>query len=124
MYLLDTHALLWANIAPELLSSPARHAVESRQIKVSAISLWELITKKNRATAPVRAPLAWWDRYITRAEIEVLAVRVRHVGELDSLPEFHKDPFDRMLIAQARAERLRLVTADRIFADYDVETVW
>src|SRR5688572_29932534 len=79
MYLLDTHALLWANITPEFLSWPARHAIESRQIRVSVVSLWELITKKNRTTTPVRAPLAWWDRYITQAEIGVLAVRVRHL---------------------------------------------
>jgi PIN domain nuclease of toxin-antitoxin system len=88
------------------------------------VSLWELIVKKNRKGAPVRAPLPWWERYISRTSVEVLPIRVRHLWELDSLPEIHRDPFDRMLIAQARSEQLRLITSDGAFARYDVETLW
>lgn len=124
MYLLDTHILLWANTAPELLSTAARQAIETRQIKASVVNLWELIAKKHRSGAPVRDPLAWWERYITRAEIEVLPIRLRHLGALDGLPDVHRDPFDRMLLAQAQSEQLRLVTADRAFAGYPVETLW
>ena len=124
MFLLDSHILLWAAAEPHRLSAAARAAVESREFKVSVASLWELILKKNRSTAAVRDPLAWWERHITRLQIEVVPIRIPHVAELDRLPELHGDPFDRMLIAQARTEGLRLVTADRIFASYDVETVW
>jgi PIN domain nuclease of toxin-antitoxin system len=56
--------------------------------------------------------------------IEVVPIRVPHLAELARLPEIHGDPFDRMLIAQARAEQLRLVTADPVFGRYDVEVVW
>jgi PIN domain nuclease of toxin-antitoxin system len=98
--------------------------VESGLCKVSVVSLWELIVKKNRATRPVADPVAWWDRYIVRTEAEVVAIRVSHLIELDRLPELHSDPFDRMLIAQALSEQLRLVSADRAFGGYPVQTVW
>jgi PIN domain nuclease of toxin-antitoxin system len=124
MFLLDSHVLLWSAAEPHRLSAAGRAAVESREFKVSVASLWELLVKKNRSIAPVRDPLAWWERHITRLQIEVVTIRVPHVAELDRLPELHGDPFDRMLIAQARTEGLRLVTADRIFSRYDVETVW
>jgi PIN domain nuclease of toxin-antitoxin system len=88
------------------------------------VSLWELVIKKNRQGAPVREPLAWWDRYIARPGIEVLPVRVRHIAELDALPKRHRDPFDRMLLAQARSEQLSLVTADRALTGNSVETMW
>ena len=107
-----------------MLSHAAREAIETREIKVSVVSLWELIVKKNRPGAPVRDPLLWWDRYITRAEVEVLPVRLPHLVSLDALPDVHRDPFDRMLLAQAESEQLRLVTADRSFAAYGVATVW
>jgi PIN domain nuclease of toxin-antitoxin system len=122
--LFDTHALVWAIGEPHRLSADARAAVESRRARVSVISLWELVVKKNRATRPVEDPLSWWDRYVTRAQVEVVAIRVPHLAELDRLPELHRDPFDRLLIAQARVEQLRLITADRAFAGYQVETLW
>lgn len=124
MYLLDTHALLWAVGAPDRLSLAAREAVESRMIKVSVVSLWELIIKKNRLAAPVTDPPSWWERHIIQAAVEVVAIRVPHLMALARLPDLHQDPFDRMLIAQARAEQLRIVSADRAFSVYPVELVW
>jgi PIN domain nuclease of toxin-antitoxin system len=123
-YLLDTHALLWAIGSPDRLSPAARAAVETGRAKVSVVSLWELIVKKNRNTAPIREPLSWWQRHIARAETEVVAIRVPHLAELDRLPQIHGDPFDRMLVAQARSEQLRLVTADAALGRYDVAIVW
>ena len=110
MYLLDTHALIWANISPERLSPAVRDAIESGAVLVSSVSLWELILKKRRAGTAVPDPLPWWERYVTRAAVEVVPIRISHIAELDRLPELHRDPFDRMLVAQARAEKLRLVT--------------
>jgi PIN domain nuclease of toxin-antitoxin system len=125
MHLVDTHALLWANSAPELLSAPARRVIESKQIKVSVVSFWELMLKRTKKDAPVTDPAAWWERYITRASIEALPVRVGHIAQLDTLPDLHKDPFDRMLIAQAAFEDLPIVTADTAIAQYSlIRTVW
>jgi PIN domain nuclease of toxin-antitoxin system len=69
-------------------------------------------------------PAAWWDRYITRAAVEVLPVRVAHVDRLDALPEWHRDPFDRMLVAQALAEDCALVSRDGMLTRYGVPLVW
>lgn len=124
MHLLDTHALIWANISPERLSPAVRDAIESGAVLVSSVSLWELILKKRRAGTAVPDPLPWWERYVTRAAVEVVPIRISHIAELDRLPELHRDPFDRMLVAQARAEKLRLVTGDTTLARYDVDVVW
>jgi PIN domain nuclease of toxin-antitoxin system len=125
MHLVDTHTLLWANSAPELLSAPARRVIESKQIKVSVVSFWELMLKRTKKDAPLADPVAWWERYITRASIEALPVRVGHIAQLDTLPDLHKDPFDRMLIAQAAFEDLPIVTADTAIAQYSlIRTVW
>ena len=106
------------------LSSAVRAAIESQTVRVSAVSLWELILKKRRAGAAVPDPLPWWDRYVSRAGVEVVPVRIGHLAELDRLPELHRDPFDRMLVAQARGERLRLITADKTLARYDMDILW
>ena len=84
--------------------------------KANVISYWELVLKKRRQIAPVQQPAAWWDRYIIRAVVDVLPVRVAHVDRLDILPELHRDPFDRMLVAQALAEGLTLATKDPALA--------
>ena len=80
--------------------------------------------KKGRPNALVNDPAAWWDRYVTRAAVEVLPIRVSHIDRLDSLEEFHRDPFDRMLVAQALAEGCTLVTADRVLTQYGVPVIW
>ena len=124
MYLLDTHALVWVVGSPERLPQAVRMVVESHQTKVSVISLWEMIIKKNRKTAAVRNPLAWWEQHVTRVETEVLPIRIPHLTALDRLPDLHRDPFDRMLVAQALAEGLTLATKDPTLARYDVPVVW
>jgi PIN domain nuclease of toxin-antitoxin system len=93
-------------------------------VKVSVVSLWELIVKKNRSTAAIREPLPWWDEHVAAAEVEVIPIRAMHVARLDELPEFHADPFDRMLIAQALAEGLTLASGDAVFGRYRVPLQW
>jgi PIN domain nuclease of toxin-antitoxin system len=61
-------------------------------------------------------PVAWWQRHVTRASVEVLPVRVAHVDRLDELAEWHRDPFDRMLVAQALVENLTLASKDTLLA--------
>lgn len=124
MYLLDTHTLVWAVTAPEELPARVREILASGEVKASVVSYWELALKKGRQTAPVLEPAAWWERYITRPAVEVLPVRVAHVDRLDALPGFHKDPFDRMLVAQALAESCALVSRDEILARYGLPVVW
>ena len=124
MYLLDTHALVWAITIPEELPARVRQILAAREVTASVVSYWELVLKKGRHVAPVLHPAGWWDRYITRAAVEVLPVRVAHVDQLDALPEWHRDPFDRMLVAQALAENCTLVSRDAVFTRYGARVVW
>ena len=111
MYLLDTHALVWGVTVPEQLPVGVRKILASGEVTVSVVSYWELILKKGRQTAPVAEPKVWWDRYITRLAVEVLPVRVAHLDQLDALPDLHRDPFDRILVAQALARITRCSAA-------------
>lgn len=124
MYLLDTHTLVWGITAPEELPQGVREILTAGEVIASVVSYWELMLKKGRPTALVLDPKDWWARYVTRPAVEVLPVRVNHVDRLDALAEWHRDPFDRMLIAQALAEGYSLVSRDRAFAQYGVEVVW
>ncbi|HEY1241163.1 MAG TPA: type II toxin-antitoxin system VapC family toxin, partial [Bryobacteraceae bacterium] len=114
----------WAISAPEELPARVRKILAKGEVTASVVSYWELVLKKTRQTAPVLQPAPWWERYITRAAVEVLPVRVAHVDHLDTLAEWHRDPFDRMLIAQAMAENYTLVSRDSARARYGVSVMW
>ena len=118
MYLLDTHALIWAIAKPELLSKAAATAIKTGEIAVSAASLWELIVKKEKVDAPIKDPNAWWRRHVTIPGVAVLPIHAYHIKHLETLPQFHKDPFDRILICQAIHEGLRLITNDEAMRRY------
>lgn len=124
MYLLDTHALVWGVTAPEQLPARVHDILQAGEVKATVVSYWELMLKKSRPNGLVVDPAPWWDRYVTRSSVEVLPIRVAHVDRLDNLPAIHRDPFDRMLVAQALAEECTLVTADAKLARYGVPVVW
>jgi PIN domain nuclease of toxin-antitoxin system len=123
MHLLDTHVLVWAVIAPEQLPPRLREILSAGDVKASVVSYWELVLKKG-PNAPVEHPSKWWDRYVTRAAVEVLPVRAAHVERLEGLPDWHRDPFDRMLVAQALAEDLSLASKDPLLARYGAPVLW
>jgi PIN domain nuclease of toxin-antitoxin system len=124
VYLLDTHTLVWGVTAPEQLPLRVRDLLAAGQGKASVVSYWELMLKRGRQTALVIDPVHWWERYVTRASVEVLPVRVAHVNRLDELDDWHRDPFDRMLVAQALAEGLTLASKDALLARYRAPLVW
>jgi PIN domain nuclease of toxin-antitoxin system len=122
--LLDTQVWLWMLAAPERLSEPARALViaTDNELLLSAASTWEIAIKY--ALGKLRLPEAPRDlipRLMTRTGITPLPIHHRHALHVASLPARHRDPFDRLLIAQAQIERLPILTADRSFALYDVE---
>lgn len=124
VYLLDTHALVWGITVPEQLPARVRELLAGGEVKASVVSYWELMLKKGRPNALVLQPLAWWERYVTRASVEVLPIRVAHVDRLEGLAEIHRDPFDRMLVAQALAEGCTLISRDGALARYGLPVVW
>lgn len=124
MYLLDTHTLVWGVTTPEQLPARVQEILRAEEVKASVVSYWELMLKKGRPNALVLDPAPWWERYVTRSSVEVLPVRVSHVDRLDTLADIHRDPFDRMLVAQALAEQCTLLTADSTLFRYGVPAVW
>lgn len=120
--LLDTHVVLWAVTEPERLSASARAALIAPRntLYLSAASAWEMEIK--RALGKLTTP-STFDDEIARLRVEELPVRLAHARELRALPDHHRDPFDRMLVAQARCESLVLVTADPVLRRYPVRTL-
>jgi PIN domain nuclease of toxin-antitoxin system len=125
--LLDTHVLLWAAARPERLSEKARAALEEPEnpLYFSAASAAELAIKIaiGKLTLPDPLPL-YLHATLAKLSIDELPISIGHAAALESLPMHHRDPFDRFLITQARAEGLTLVTADREIARYEVPLLW
>lgn len=117
--LLDTHALLWW-LADEPLSQQARAAIEAREniVAVSAASVWEISIKRSLGKLRTGPDLL---EVIDSAGFERLAISLDHAEAAGALPHHHRDPFDRMLIAQATALDLVIVTRDAAFDAYAVE---
>ena len=117
-YLLDTHTAIWALDTPELLSASARKAVLAGPNVLSVLSYWEIILKSMKGALDVGDPRAWWLDALDQLAATPLHLRPQHVAGVYALPPVHKDPFDRMLIAQATAEGLALVSTDKEIARY------
>lgn len=120
--LLDTHTMIWAFSAPRLLSAQARDAISAgeNEVFVSVISPWEVAIKRSKKR--LRAPDDLGDA-LEAHRFQLLPVLLRHTGAIDSLPNHHGDPFDRMLVAQAIIDGLTLVTSDRALQRYPVATL-
>jgi PIN domain nuclease of toxin-antitoxin system len=126
-HLLDTSIFLWAVDSPEKLSSAAQMICQRGDLNpcVSVISLMELIVKSQKGHLQLTPdPLQWWDNSVKLYGFAVLPVRQNHVQRLWALPRIHKDPADRLLIAQAIAEGIPLVTSDDTIRQYPVEAIW
>jgi PIN domain nuclease of toxin-antitoxin system len=118
--LLDTHVLLWAAGQPEKLTPTARALLldAAHELFFSPISLWEVSIKRALERADFRAdPRRLWRMLLANGYRE-LPVTSEHTIAVDALPPLHKDPFDRLLLAQARVEGFELVTADHALAAY------
>jgi PIN domain nuclease of toxin-antitoxin system len=120
--LLDTHILLWWLADDPRLPRPAAAAIADREtlVVVSAASAWEISIKK--AAGRLDAPDDLLDA-IEANDFDALSITPAHALAAGALPAHHADPFDRMLIAQARAERFTIVTLDGRFSAYDVEVL-
>ena len=123
--LLDTHILLWAAGEPEQLSSKAKALIEDpeNQLYFSAASLWEILIKNKLGRADFKVDLAVLRRNLLDNGYEEITITSAHALAVDTLPPIHKDPFDRMLIAQTAVEGITLMTADSVVAEYQVAMV-
>ena len=125
--LLDTHTFIWWDSEPEKLSSTVLTLCRDRTniLLLSMASVWEMQIKLQLGKLKLNLPLAEIiENQRQTNNIEILPIGLTHVLALDSLPSHHKDPFDRLLIAQANVEDTILVSRDPVFTHYPVEVVW
>lgn len=118
--LLDTHLLLWAAGEPDRLSMDARTLIEAPQNELffSAASLWEIVIKSGLGRDDFEVDARLLRRGLLDNGYSELPIGSEHVVAIEGLPSIHKDPFDRMLVAQATIEGITLLTADSVVAQY------
>lgn len=124
--LVDTHALVWWLLDDPRLSQRARREITSAgEVLMSAASGWEIATKHRLGKLDLKS---WHpdelQSILERARIEVLDVTLAHAVRAGTLGGLHRDPFDRLLIAQSQIEELPVVTVDPVFAAHGVDVIW
>lgn len=125
MYLLDTHALLWFLGDDPKLPTEVKELIETtEEVYVSIGTFWEMAIKDGLGKLSLPAPIADVMADCEKLGFSVLPIKAAHLTDLKSLPFIHRDPFDRLLICQAKAEGMTLITVDENIVKYDVQTVW
>lgn len=120
MFLLDTHLLLWAAFEPSRLSSKATKALQSREVPLmfSLASLWEVAIKTSLGRPDFSVEPGLLQRALLTEGFVELPIRAAHLARVAVLPWVHRDPFDRLLVAQAAEEKLTLLTVDATLRRY------
>ena len=125
-FLVDTHVWLWLQSAPERIAPDVRDALgdQTNELLLSAASGWEIAIKYRLGQLPLPAlPESYVPDRVRRSGTVPLAIELAHVLRVAELPDHHRDPFDRLLVAQAQLLSLTLVTADEQLSLYDVEVL-
>jgi PIN domain nuclease of toxin-antitoxin system len=125
--LLDTHIFLWLNDTPEKLSQPALDACQNldNTLYLSLASVWEMQIKQQLGKLQLNGTL---QTLISTQQqqngLQLLPIELEHIETLSHLPSPHRDPFDRLLIAQSIKEQMLIISADQAFAGYPVSLIW
>jgi PIN domain nuclease of toxin-antitoxin system len=124
--LLDTHALIWVSENDPQLSQSAKKALElaSNTKFVSIATLWEMAIKINIGKLKLAKPLSIIIKDFQANDIQLLSVEPAHILLIENLPLIHRDPFDRILIAQAISEGFTLVSNEVLFDEYSIDRLW
>lgn len=123
--LIDTHVLLWGLQDESKLSRRVRTLLPAAEVWISVASLWEIIAKTQVGKLALPTPLGdYLTEKLTANGVSVLPLTFDHVRRLEELPLHHRDPFDRILIAQSLSESMPLVSADPQFEKYRIELIW
>lgn len=125
--LLDTHAFLWLMIDDPRLSSTAKTTFLdiNNEIYLSLASAWEMVIKAS--LKKLKLPLPAKDYVLDRTQahqIKLLDIAIDHIGVVETLPLHHRDPFDRLIIAQGISEKLRILSDDAMFNSYPIQRIW
>jgi PIN domain nuclease of toxin-antitoxin system len=124
--LLDTHTFIWWDSDPDRLSDRARAFIldPSNEALLSVVSVWEIVIKRALGKLHLHRPIDGIVIDQTANGIAILPVVLEHVLAVAGLPAIHGDPFDRLLIAQAKVEGAAMVSGDPLIARYDVPIIW
>lgn len=124
--LLDTHAFLWFMAGDERLSQKARETMskENTELFLSAASVWEMAIKAALGRLQLPLPVADYVAEKIHAGFQMMPIDWVHAAAVQKLPFHHRDPFDRLIIAQAQVEKLPLVSGDRKFLKYGIQLIW
>ncbi len=125
--LVDTHTFIWGLLESHRLSPRSRQILrtDEHELIFSLVSLWEIAIKiKIGKLNAIGSSVAYIRDEMDAYGMELLPIRYEHILQLEALPVHHSDPFDRLLIAQAIAESLPILTHDRVFSLYPVKVIW
>lgn len=125
--LVDTHTLLWSYFDPSRLSATATTALidPNNRVLVSPASCWEIAIKISIGKLQIAESfLDFVQHAVVDNGFKFLSLKPRHAAELISLPYHHRDPFDRMIVAQAIVEQLTIVSSDQILDQYPIQRIW
>ena len=125
--LLDTHAFLWWVIDDPQLSDTARATIAdpNNTIYISVVSAWEIIIKQRTGKLSLpEPPETYIPSRLASNRFSSLPVQMQHVLQIASLPDYHRDPFDRLLIAQSQIEQIPIITVDQTIIQYSVSIIW
>ena len=126
MYLLDTNALLYFLYDSEKLSKKASEVIyhNDEKISVSIVSMWEIAIKSSIGKLEIKSSISKIADICEKEQLEILSIKPFHLDEISHLPLIHGDPFDRLIISQAIAENLVIITKDRTIPQYNVKVLW
>jgi len=125
MYIIDTHALLWYLRNSGDLSELALNTMNTTElIYTSVASLWEIAIKQSIGKLDLDFSITQIENLCNEKDIQILPIKSKHLDKLKNLPKYHGDPFDRLIISQALAENLTIITRDSTIPNYPVRTLW
>jgi PIN domain nuclease of toxin-antitoxin system len=126
-YLLDTEVWLWSLSEPDRINAKTRNLLArgDEELFLSAASSWEIAIKFALGKLPLpEAPASYVPKRMEAQGIRALPIEHSHALRVSAMPQYHKDPFDRLLIAQAEAEKMTILTADAAFRKYGAKLHW
>ncbi|MFM2303335.1 MAG: hypothetical protein RLZZ135_744 [Cyanobacteriota bacterium] len=125
--LLDSNILIWFTLTPDRLSAQATQIIADRNnnLFISIASIWEIQIKLQLQKLTLNLPLSTLIEDLQESsDIQILDITLNHIYALENLPNEHRDPFDRIMIAQAMVEEMPFVSADKVFDLYPIERIW
>ena len=126
-YLLDSHVLFWIITGDLQLSRKAKNIYldEENKIFISIASLWEIAIKisLNKLSISMSLP-EFVQEHVIANEISIMPIELTHIYNLENLPFYHRDPFDRLIVAQSMAEKINILSNDTVFDRYPVKRIW